>query len=319
MENYCLLNTINKKVIDYKTATLVSKRLKNTGQSSSITFPDSTPNGMFSGSFSILPILQYHENINGGNAAKPFVIGNLTLSGDKAFYQTSGLVGGLGVKFAGRSIYGQGKYLNYSMYKDFALHPSSSDKILNTIAEICSKNLIGQSLYLDACTSNFISSRELTHTDNTDISFVGSHTFTNNKNTHSLAKLGVNRLFTNEYVQNQIILGVETLHSHRVFTEIETIIGEVIQNKLATRTSILGTLSFNVAGKPLRLNTSLSQATGGLILGFANDNQRISVSASYPIWRNITAVLGYTEINSTIDYFDSSLPTLGLEFSPIHF
>ena len=58
---------------------------------------------------------------------------------------------------------------------------------------------------------------------------------------------------------------------------------------------------------------------GGLLLGAARDAKTASISVSYPVWRNLTATLGYAKTNSTIDYFDTSGPTLALDFDAIKF
>ena len=315
LQNYCLLNEVNGKIVDGKTAVMIDKRLQRTGQTSTSdfgTYNRSLP------SFSMTPILRYEENINGGNAAKPLVIGGVSFEGDKDFYQTSGIVGGLGIFMDGRTIFGESRYLNYSLNGSYAFNPSGGE-IITINVKMCSLNHIKKSWYIDACANQSRSIKNLAVTANRNLKLVTSHIFTGTNKKYNQLEFGYNRLFTSDYTQNQVTVGIETLHSNNIHTGLEATLGEAIHQKIVTRTAIGGILSSIVVGKPLRLRMSVSDANGGLLLGAARDAKTASISVSYPVWRNLTATLGYAETNSTIDYFDTSGPTLALDFDAIKF
>ena len=74
-----------------------------------------------------------------------------------------------------------------------------------------------------------------------------------------------------------------------------------------------------LANKPLTVFASYADADGGMLLGFERRDETYLISATYPLWRSLTASVGYRTTNSTIDYFDVSTPTFGVQFSSFNF
>ena len=319
LQNYCLLSAIDGKAIDYRTAAMIDSRLRRAGSSTGLGVPRSVPFDSSSVSFSVRPVLRYEGNINGGNPAKPLVIGNLTFNGDEALYKTSGAVVGLGASLNGRAIYGEGRYINYSLDSSYALSPSDDDRIATTSANVCSINHIAKSWYIDVCANQSRIYKTISDSSSSNLKFIASHILSSATKEHSQVKFGFNRLFADNYTQNQLILGIDTLHPSGLFTGVEATFGEAVPEQLVTRMSLAGIARLQVAGKPLTLNASFSNATGGLLFGVDRDAKSASVSASYPIWRNFNVTMGYTKTDSTIDYFDLASPILGIEFVPIKF
>lgn len=319
LQNYCLLNAIDGKAIDYSAATMIDSRLRRAGSSTGLGVPRAVPFDRSSVSFSIRPVLRYEGNINGGNPAKPLVIGNLTFDGDEALYKTSGTVVGLGASLNCRAIYSEGRYLKYSLDTSYALSPSSDDRIATTSASVCSFNHIAKSWYIDACANQSRARKTISDGSSSNLKLIASYIFTSVTKEHSQVKFGVNRLFADSYTQNQLVLGIDSLHPSGFFTGVEATFGEAVPEHLVTRMSVAGRVGLQVAGKPLTLNASFSHATGGLLFGVDRDAKSASVSASYPVWRNFNVTMGYTKTDSTIDYFDLASPTLGIQFVPIRF
>ena len=48
-------------------------------------------------------------------------------------------------------------------------------------------------------------------------------------------------------------------------------------------------------------------------------NSKLILAASYPVWKNLTASVGYRKTDSSIDYFDVSTPTFVIQFVAIQF
>ena len=78
--------------------------------------------------------------------------------------------------------------------------------------------------------------------------------------------------------------------------------------------------SDNSAGKkPLTVSASYTNADGEMLLGFERSEESYSIGASYPLWGSLKASVGYRTSDSTIDYFDVSTPTFGVQFSSFDF
>ena len=104
-----------------------------------------------------------------------------------------------------------------------------------------------------------------------------------------------------------------------MYSAIDVTFGEAIKNQLAAKMSLHAKVITKFANKPLNLSASYANADGGILLGFERKDKTYSISASYPLWRGLTASVGYRTTDSTIDYFDVSTPTFDVQFSSINF
>ena len=317
LSNYCALDKIQGARVDVRTVQLIDYKLKLEGSERGLGFP--TRVNANSVSKAIYPILSYSDNINGGNSPEPLVLGNLTFEGDKQLYRVDGLTAGLGVGLNGRYIYDDGRYLSYGANASYAYSPEHGIGISTTSANVCSVNHISNWWYVDACANTSHVRKDVTDDTNSNISISGSKVFTSGENSYSQVNLGVNRYFASAYTQNQVVIGLDAIHANSVYSAFDVTFGEAIENQLATRFSMSTQVTAQVANKPLTLSASYARADGGMLLGVACDETTVAVSASYPVWKNLTASVGYRRTDSSIDYFDVSTPTFGLQFNAIQF
>ena len=161
--------------------------------------------------------------------------------------------------------------------------------------------------------------KDITDGTNSNLGVVTSKVFSGGKNAYSEANLGVNRYFAESYTQNQLVLGYNTIHSNGVYSAIDVTFGESVENQLATKMSLQAKVITKIANKPLTLSASCANADGGMLLEFKRSDKTYSINASYPLWRSLTASVGYRTTDSTIDHFDATSPTFGLQFAPLNF
>ena len=317
LSNYCALDKIQGARVDARTAQLIDYKLKLEGSTRGLGFPARfKPN---STSNSLYPILSYSDNINGGNSPEPLVIGSLTFDGDEALYRKEGVVAGFGAGFGGRYIHAEGKYITYGVNASYAHSPKYGLGIATTSANVSSINHIKNWWFLDANINTSRVRKDITDEANSNISLISSKVYASSENTYSEASIGVNRYFAESYNQNQLLLGYKTIHANGVYSALNLTFGESVENQLATKFALSGQLTTQVAKKPLKISASYSQADGGMLLGVERSDKTYSITATYPLWRSITANVGYSVANSTIDYFDVSTPIFGIQFSSINF
>lgn len=317
LSNYCALDKIQGARVDVRTAKLIDYKLKLEGSTRGLGFPSRVkPHSV---SKALHPIISYSENINGGNSPEPLVLGNLTFTGDKTLYRKEGIIAGFGAGFGGRYIHAEGKYFTYGVNASYAHNSKNGLGIAKTSANFSSINHIKNWWFLDAHINTSRVRKDITDETNSNISLVSSKVYESGVNTYSEASVGVNRFFAESYNQNQLLLGYKTIHANGIYSALNFTFGESVENQLATKFALSGQLTTQVAKKPLRLSASYSQADGGMLLGVARDEITVAVFASYPIWKNLTASVGYRRTDSSIDYFDVSTPTFGLQFASIQF
>jgi hypothetical protein len=319
LSNFCILEQMSQSLVDYRLALLIDTRLKSEGYSRGLGLPNSQASPTISTKAFVQPILSYSDNINGGNSPEPLVLGNLTFDGDETLYRKEGIIAGFGAGVSGRYIHAEGKYLTYGVNASYAHSPKYGLGIATTSANVSSINHIKNWWFLDAHINTSRVRKDITDETNSNISLVSSKVYASSENTYIEASFGVNRYFAESYNQNQLLLGYKTIHSNGVYSALNFTFGESIANQLATKFALSGQVTTQVAQKPLKLSASYSQADGGMLLGVELDESTVAVSASYPVWKNLTASVGYRRTDSSIDYFDVSTPTFGIQFQAIQF
>lgn len=315
--NYCALDKIKGKKIDFRTAQLIDYKLKLEGKKNGLGFQSHVkPKSFYK---TIFPILSYSNNINGGNPTKPLVLGELTFNGEKALFRKQGFLTGLGLRFNGRYIYDEGRYITYNAMVSHSHAIEHGIGVTTMAANACSVNHVKNWWYLDFCLNTFRVRKKLTDEFNNNVSISSSKVFESGNGVYSEMSFGINRTFTNNYIQNQLTVGYETIHSNGMFSDIHIKIGERTSNKLRTRFAFTGRVSTKIANKPLTIMTSYSKADGEVLLGVKRKDNAYSVQLAYPIWGNLSATVGYAITESTIDYFDERSPIFGMKFAQITF
>ena len=269
--------------------------------------------------YSIKPIGYYEPNINGGNPAKPLILGGLSFVGDRNLYKKSGLIGGAGLGLNGRYNFGGGQYLDYASSISYAHSPEYKIGVASYKINSCSINHIKNWWYIDGCIRNTRINKKITSIINNNVSLTASRFFEMPAQKYGNLKLGINRLYSGAYSQNQLKLSMDTINKTGIFTSFDATFGEDIKNELTTQSAVRILMKINFYDKPLSLVTSYDFRKGGVMIGNSVNEKTLLFSLSYPIGRGFQGNIGYKKTDSTIDYFDLATPSLGIEFPEIKF
>ena len=317
LSNYCLVQRASQQVINLRTAQIIDYRLKHEGYERGLGFAGRAK--QFSFQLYVTPILDYETDINGGNPNKPLKLGNLTFTGDPNLVREEGIVVGAGAGAYGRYLAGEGRYLDYGIGASYAHSFEYDIGIERRFASLCSKNHIKNWWYIDGCASSSYVDKDLTEDTRNKISVTASKLFMSSSNSHHQASASVKRVYDEDYEQNQVSLGFETIHSNGWHTAVSATIGESIDGEIAVREAVSASLALPVRNRRLTVSTSYSEADGAKLLGVERAEETWAFSASYNIYKNVDVSIGYTETDSTIDYFDVATPTVSISFEPIRF
>jgi len=315
--NYCLVERASTQIINLQTAQIIDYRLKHEGHASGLGLPGRAEK--FSFQPYVTPILDYETDINGGNPNQPLQLGDITFNGDPNLVRKEGIVAGAGAGAYGRYLLGEGRYIDYGFGASYAHSFEHDIGIQRRFANVCSKNHISNWWYIDGCAGSSYVEKELTEDTRNTLSLTTSKLFTLDANSHHQASFGVNRIYDEDYEQNQLTLGFQTIHSNGWHSSINAVFGESIDGEIATREAVSASLALPVRNRRFTISTSYSEADGAKLLGVARADETWSLSMSFNVYKNIDIGLGYTETDSTIDYFDVSTPTVSVSFKPIRF
>lgn len=318
LQNYCLQNNLSKGVVDYERLQLVDNRLRLEGYQNGVGVlgPRVFKNPQ---TFTIIkPAFQHQQNINGGNPPKPIVLDIGTFD-DPNLYRIGGFTYGMDVAYGGRYLYGDGRYVNYSLGYNFAYSPKHSLSTNTYAASLCSYNHITSLWYVDACATASQIDKDLSEDARQTISLSTTRLLSGATGEHQEIGIGYNHYLTTSYEQNQLKLGFDTIFASGKFFGIDATLGEAVSGHLATRYAVVGNATVYIAQKPITITVAYKKSAGGNWLGMMRQEQSASIEISYPLWRAVNAVLGYHQIESNVDYFDDAYPSFGLQFAGVRF
>ena len=267
----------------------------------------------------LAPEFYFSNNVNGGNPRRPLILGNLSFTGAEENYAKSGIVTGLNSGLNGRFLTGEGKYIDYTLAASYVYSPQHSLSIARGSANICSRNFIVNQWYIDACGDTTRLVRDLVAETNSGLSLSAAKLFGTGNGAFHSASFGVRRYYAEEYQQNQIQLGWNTVRNRGAYTSFNFSFGEAVPNHLAQRRSVSATLGTTVFDRALSATASYSYADGGKILGFERDEITRSITINYAITNSLSVNVGFREVDSSIDYFSEREPIVSLQFAPIRF
>jgi hypothetical protein len=202
--NFCLLQSVTGKLLDERTASLVSQRLQREGYFGGLRSPSVTTN--------ILPTLSYSSNINGGNPNRNLIVGGLEFEGDPSLVAKEGLVVGADFSSAYRATYSEGQYLNANLSAGVSVSPEHSIGYTRLNWAACSRNKIRFASYVDICANASNLNRKLSIDQTESISLsLGHLSYRSNFGFNDLG-YGFQRTFFSEYEQDQAFVSLDTIH-----------------------------------------------------------------------------------------------------------
>ena len=292
------------------------------------------------------PILDYNSNINGGNRNREFGM----FTGARESLAKNGFTTGGRIGFGGRYIFRNPEkrnYINYGMSYSAEYSLVHSLGIYRQNSYFCSVNPFYTWWYFDMCANISKFEREKSN----DITFYASATVSKYfksfaKNYHEI-QFGWNQINNDDlrvnedgeeianqtdYYQNRFSIGIENTHNFNLTSRLNLLWGpdscdatdpDPCDNRPdtlpLTKHHVSGSLGTIIAGKLFSITGSYSDSYTIKLIGEERTDHTWSVSATYPVWRNFTATVGYNHTNSTNDFYDVSEPFYRLNISPLVF
>ena len=303
LANYCLLETVSGKLVDEATAAIVFQRLSLEGYFGGL------PKALED--FHISPTLYYSDNINGGNPDKKLRLGNLEFDGEPDLVAKAGIVAGLKLSGNSRFTYGEGRYLNTSVSASLAYSPEHSLSYTQSNLQVCSKNKVKRDAHVDICASLNKQNKEISSSDESSLTTSYSKMFLNEFGATEL-KISLRQLSAQDYEQKQLTLSSDLIHTNTGFYSVGLTLGEGIQDQLATRYIFNVNAAKYYKGRKYNLSVSHGYSDGGKLLGVDRNERTSSLVISTGIRANTSISIGYTNVRSSIDYFNRSYPIISL-------
>jgi len=306
LSNFCLTESIKGKLVDKNSAAIVVNKLKREGYFGGLRKSD--------WSTRIYPTFDYSNNINGGNPNKKLVLGELVFEGESDLARKEGVVATLNFRASNRSTRNSGKYIQTNILGAYSFSPKHKNGFSNIGLDTCFKNKLTARTFFDICASVHSQKKEIVESNMKSLSLAWSKlTFANNVG-FSEGKFKFNRLFTNEYNQNQISVSLDTIHKQQFYTSLELTKGEPVENQMALNYGLNVSISRLFQKRKYSVSMSQRYIDGGMMLGFDRSDVESMISFNSMINPKTKISIGYTSNNSTINYYDQNYPAINLVY-----
>lgn len=313
----CVAETLTGSAVSLNDALLLDTLLKREGYVQGIGLPNQVARNSYEPY--ITPIIDYSTNINGGNPNRPLVLGGFEFIGDEANLKREGIIGGIGAGISGRSIIGEGRYLDYGVNVSYAHSTEHDIGITRRSANVCSRNHVYNNWFVDACADASGLERELTKDSTQGLSISTAKLFSTGNGAFHSVNIGVRRNFAEAYEQNQLQLGLSTVRNNSFYSSVSVSFGEAVVDTLVMRHSINTTVGTTLFDRALTASVGYSFADGGRLLGFEREDNTRNISISYAITSQFSVGVGYRQNTSSINYFDEAEPVFSVQLVPIRF
>ena len=244
------------------------------------------------------------SNINGGNPDKPLVLGNLTFLSDSNRLLKHDYAITPSVNFSGRIIFGVERLIDINVQGSKALGIKTGASISRSSVNICSKNSVGNWLYIDAC-STLRTERKALNNQSTQTDELQLERLTSLGSTYYAFAVKLISSSLNNARQLGHAVSV-TRMTGEAANSIEIFKADVIDGQHRLTASVLATHQTKFLGSPMALTLSHAKSTGGRLLGTRLEETTRTMQISFEPIKRYRFTLGHTKNQSDISYFSTS-------------
>ena len=311
---YSYIKKLEGKVVPEQTANKLIRSFASIG------FSPKTMLGKPKQNLIVFPFINYSSNLNGGNPKGALQLGNATYTSNSLLEKRSGLLAGLGTNASLRSYTGYGKYIDTQGSLAISKSLESDDHILFTLVNACSKNHLKNWWFIDVCAHTQNEKKEISTFEDQTVNLSFAKIFDDDVGSFHLIRGGISRNSENNIDQNQQFLALQSIWPNGYSTSIQLTLGEDVPNQLALKNKIdAGVRLSQFKIDNLSLNLSYELKDGGVLLGFPRDDKQSAISLAFSLNENIGISVGYSNVDSSIDYYDQSSPFISVNFKQISF
>lgn len=278
---------------------------------------DPIPNPTFD--VSVFPVVQYSSNINGGNPPGSLILGSLVFAGDPEFEQKSGMLYGMGASVESRYRLGDGRYIELNVVGTYARSPKNDIDVGSSLVSLCSKNHIKNWWYVDFCASTANIDRDISSQTSDILGVAVSKVVSTEAENHHSFSVRYRKILAENYDQQQMTFGIESILNGKTFTSLYLNVGEPVVDQMVSRWAIGGSVGRLVNGKRVKIIAAYEESDGGALLGIEQKDETSTIGLSYEISEQVSVFVGYQNTESSIDYFNVSEPTIGIELASLRF
>lgn len=268
--------------------------------------------------YDVAPILRYDDNLNGGMKNDSFTVLGLEFRIDEEQVAKEGLLIGAEVSSDTRVALGYKTALDVDLGAWAGVSPGNDLSKVGANGQACVSHRIDFANHIQSCGGAAIDRYDLGEGSLAFVSADYIRLFQAGPGLHE-ARIGtgVNRNFTEsgDYDQQTLSFGLTSAWKQGFATNLRMSLGEEVEGRHVTTKSVDAGVSAVVFDKATSFRAGWRESEGGLFLGEPRTDETWSVSVSRPVTKRVSLSVGYSDTNSTADFYDDHGVDLAVNFN----
>lgn len=260
----------------------------------------------------ISPVLAWDDNINGGYFSNHLDLGSLIFDTDPANMARPGLVFGARLDASARLAWGEGRVIDLHAGVELGWSPRYDIGRAFASVEACSRNHLTGWVFADFCATASGAHRSLSDSHSAGASAALVRLFEAGGGTHEVS-VEIERRMLAGGAQTGLTLGWSSVWN-RAVTEFSLGTATAIPGASATRLQLSARVGWVWRDRPVSLSVWHMQASGGMLLGMARDDQVTGIGLSVQARPGVSVEISHQVTRSTIALFNEARTGLSVRF-----
>lgn len=258
------------------------------------------------------PVLEYDDNINGGQPGESFQAGPFEFTVAEDEQAKSGAV--LGAELSGTATlaFGDRNRAIFQAANQFAYSPDHRLGRARASASVCLDSYGGNWTWLEACATHSRQSRELSSTRRTTVTFGTSRVFESDLGVHE-GNLRLRQLTTADYSKPVLGMSLKTASPSIGTVSLDLEVSAELEGHNTTTRQATAKLSRPLLGVSGSLRVTYARQEGSKFFGQDRRDDVYSLGLTRRLNNRLTVGASVTERKSSIDFYERR--TLGLTVS----
>jgi hypothetical protein len=265
------------------------------------------------------PILRHESDINGGNPARPLILGNLVFTGDPARARRAGVVAGAEIGLSLRHAHPPGLRLGLLAAWSGVTDGAGGPGIRTVRVQGCAERDLLRGWFAEGCAEIQRSLREFARSDTRATTLRLGRVFTTRGGIHAEASGAAARMRLDFAGQNRLIGRFDMILPAGWHGGVQVMAGSAMPERHAVRREGVVRLRLPVGARWVQLEASVAAASGSNYVGIARTETILGATLTVPLGGMLRLSAGYWRTRASIDYFATEGPAVALGFPPLRF
>lgn len=252
------------------------------------------------------PVLTYSRDINGGSPDKPIYVMGLPFRLPEDQVQKSGVLTGAGVSAGGQFDPLRSVRLNYAATLEAMRNPAYGLNVGRANLRVCALGFPLPRNLLTFCALRAVELKDLKTSRRSDFELALAHRKALGRGAIFSDRVAIGRAHIDNYWQDRISARIGVEYSGGRSISLASTYFERVSGVMAQRAEIEASYGMRIAGRSVFGTLTLGRSAGGQFLGVDRVDRTRRLAVTVQATTHIGLALGYSQVNSSADYYDQN-------------